>query len=382
MRRRGLIASLAALPFAAACAPLLQKAQTPDRAFAGPRFEGDRFVSFDGARLGLSTWPAEGERQPNEPRSGDLQSGDPQSRDPQFVDPWAVIVGLHGMDDYSHAFHTAAPFWARQGITTYAYDQRGFGRSPDRGVWAGDGLMTEDLRTACAVARKRHPRAIIAVAGESMGGAVAIAAFASDRPPDADRAILLSPAVWGFSQQPLPYSASLWVASHTLPAYVAKPPSFIARKIWASDNVRELIAMGRDPLMIFGSRFDTLYGLVALMESAWQGVDRVRVPSVYMYGAHDQLIPPAAAISAAARLKPPGRTLYYGRGWHLLLRDLQAPAVWRDAAAFIRDPGGAMPSGAPPMPRTVPKGPKKPDLPPGVSPDGRIHLSELGGGDL
>ena len=185
MRRRGLLASLGALPFAAACAPLLQKAMTPDPAFAGPRFEGDRFVSFDGARLGLTTWEADGE-------------------------PWAVIVGLHGMDDYANAFHMAAPWWAEQGIATYAFDQRGFGRSPQRGVWPGEDLMAEDLRTACAVARKRHPKAILAVAGESMGGAVAIAAFASDRPPDADRLILLSPAVWGFSQQPVTYNVMLW----------------------------------------------------------------------------------------------------------------------------------------------------------------------------
>jgi acylglycerol lipase len=357
MRRRGLLASLGALPFVAGCAPLLQKAMTPDPAFSGPRFEGDRFVSFDGAKLGLTTWEADGE-------------------------PWAVIVGLHGMDDYANAFHMAAPWWAKQGIATYAFDQRGFGRSPQRGVWPSEDLMAEDLRTACAVARKRHPKAILAVAGESMGGAVAIAAFASDRPPDADRLILLSPAVWGFSQQPVTYNVMLWAASHAFPGYVANPPSFLTRHIWASDNVRELIRMGRDKLMLYGSRFDTLYGLVALMETAWRKIDRLTVPTLYMYGAHDQIIPPAAAISAAARLRPPGRTLYYEHGWHLLLRDLEAQTVWADAEAFIRDPKGAMPSGAPPIPKTVPKGPKKPDFPPGVTPDGKIHLSELGGGDL
>ena len=361
MRRRGLIASLGALPFAAACSPLLQKALAPDAGFAGPAYSDDRFTSFDGARLGLSTWRAEG----------------------QYADdPWAVVIGLHGMDDYSNAFHLAAPWWAKQGITTYAFDQRGFGRSPQRGVWAGEDLMISDLRAACALARRLHPKAILAVAGESMGGAVAIAAFASSNPPDADRLILLSPAVWGFSQQPLPYSASLWVASHTLPQYVVKPPSFLTRHIWASDNVRELIRMGSDRLMIFGSRFDTLYGLVALMETAWQRIDRLKVPALYMYGAHDQIIPPPAAISAAARLRSPGRTLYYQRGWHLLLRDLQAQAVWADTEAFIRDPGGAMPSGAPPIPKRVPKGPKKPDFPPGVTPDGKVHLSELPRGDL
>lgn len=350
MNRRGVFAGLPLL--LAACAPTIQKALLPETGFKGPRFEGEHFVSFDGARLGLSTWAADGE-------------------------PWAVIVGLHGMDDYANAFHTAAPFWARQGVTTYAFDQRGFGRSPGRGVWAGEALMTEDLRIACALVRQKHPKAVIAVAGESMGGAVAIAAFASDRPPDADRVILLSPAVWGFSQQPLPYSASLWMASHTFPAYVVKPPSFLASHIWASDNVRELIAMGRDKLMIFGSRFDTLYGLVQLMESAWRKIGQVRVPALFMYGAHDQIIPPPAAIFAAARLRPPGRTVYYQSGWHLLLRDLQAETVWRDGEAFIRDPTAPLPSGAPPIPAKVPKRPKKPDLPPGVTPDGKIHLGEI-----
>ena len=350
MRRR---AVLTGLPLAlAACAPVTQRALAAPAGFGGPAFVGDRFVSFDGASLGLSTWAPEGE-------------------------PWAVIVGLHGMDDYANAFHMAAPFWAKQGIATYAYDQRGFGRSPRRGVWAGEDLIAEDLRTACALVRRRHPKAILAVAGESMGGAAAIAAFASDRPPDADRLLLLSPAVWGFSQLPWAYSASLWIAAHTVPAYVANPPSFVTRKIWASDNVRELIAMGRDPLMIWGSRFDTLYGLVSLMEDGWRRIDRLKVPTVYMYGAHDQIIPPPAAISAAARLRPPGRTLYYEHGWHLLLRDLSAETVWRDAEAFIRDPSAPAPSGAPPIPKTVPEGPNKPDLPPGVTPDGKIHLGEL-----
>jgi len=360
MRRRELLTGLGAFGALAGCAPMVQHAFQRPSDFSGPAFSGDRFVSFDGARLGLKTWTAEGA---------------------YAEDPWAVIIGLHGMDDYSNAFHTAGPWWAKQGITTYAFDQRGFGRSPERGVWAGEDLMTGDLRAACALGRRLHPRAILAVAGESMGGAVAIAAFASDEPPDADRVILLSPAVWGFSQQPLTYSASLWMASHTLPQVVVKPPSFLARHIWASDNVRELIRMGQDKQMIFGSRFDTLYGLVSLMETAWQGIDRLKLPALYMYGAHDQIIPAPAAISAADRLRPPGRTAYYRDGWHLLLRDLQAQTVWSDAEAFIRDPAGALPSGAPPMPKTAPKGAKKPELPPGVTPDGKIHLSELARGD-
>ena len=187
MRRLFVLLLLLAL---GACAPTVQHALTPEVGFSGPRLEEHDVVSFDGARLGLTHW------------------------DVADAEPWAVIVGVHGMNDYANAFHLAAPWWASQGIATWAYDQRGFGRSPGRGIWAGDALLTEDLRTVCALIRARYPHAVIAVAGESLGGAVAIEAFASDRPPTADRLVLLAPAVWGWSSQPLPYKVALWTAAH------------------------------------------------------------------------------------------------------------------------------------------------------------------------
>ena len=184
-----------------ACTPMLvQQAARPDLTFSGPRLETDRFVTFDGARLGLTTW--------------------------QASDPWAVVIGVHGMNDYANAFHLAAPYWATKGVTTLAYDQRGFGRSPERGVWGGDALMVEDLRTLVAVARAQYPRATIVVVGESMGGSVTVEAFASDRPPVADRVILMSPGVWGWSNQPLPYKTSLWFAARATPSKVYTPPRF------------------------------------------------------------------------------------------------------------------------------------------------------------
>ena len=194
-----------------ACAPTVQLAGHPEQGFSGPRFAGDRFISFDGTALGLTTWPST--RSVLVHMDG---SHAPGGVAPWVAstEPWAVIVGLHGMNSYARSFRLAAPYWAAQGITTYAYDQRGFGRSPHRGVWAADEVFTEDLRTAVALARQAHPDAVIAVAGESMGGAVAIEAFASSRPPQADRLILLSPAVWGWSSQPLPYLTSLWFTAH------------------------------------------------------------------------------------------------------------------------------------------------------------------------
>jgi alpha-beta hydrolase superfamily lysophospholipase len=107
--------------------------------------------------------------------------------------------------------------------------------------------------------------------------------------------------------------------------------------------------------MIWGARSDTIYGLVSLMGRASEAVGQSDLPTAYFYGAHDQIIPKKAAVKAAAQLKAGHRSAYYARGWHLLTRDRQGPVVWRDVLAFIRDPAAPLPSGAPPIPRKVPK---------------------------
>jgi alpha-beta hydrolase superfamily lysophospholipase len=214
-------------------------------------------------------------------------------------------------------------------------------------VWAPDDLRVRDLRTITALARARWPHAIIAVAAESLGGAVAMQAFASAHPPPADRLILLAPAVWGWSDQPIPYRLALWLAAKLDPGVVLTPPDWLTRHIWASDNIPELYAMGRDPLMIWGARTDALYGLVTTMQRALGDAADLRGPTLYMAGAHDEIIPRSATLAAVRRLRPEVRTAWYGQGWHLLLRDRHADIVWSDVLAFIRDPAGPLPSGAP-----------------------------------
>lgn len=326
---------LTALMFAlllGACTPLMtQTAGQPPLGFEGPRLSGDQFISYDGARLGLTHW--------------DADDGAPRT----------VLVAVHGMNDYANAFHLAAPYWAARGVSTYAYDQRGFGRSPNRGVWPDEAVLQEDLRTLVALVRARHPLAEVVVMGESMGGAVAIRAFASQRPPDAHRLVLLAPAVWGWSTQPLPYKTALWFAAHVTGPKVYTPPNWITDRVRPTDNLAELRAMGADPLMIWGARSDTLFGLVDLMENAWRDIARLQVPVFFLYGQNDEIIPERPALQAAARLKPSDRTAYYSKGWHLLTRDLQGEVVMADILAVLTDPQGPLPSGAPPIP-TAPWG--------------------------
>ncbi len=295
-----------------------------------PHFLPERnvFVSQDGAELGLTVWPSE-------------QAGEPAH----------VVVGVHGMNDFANAFHMAAPYWAAHGVTTYAYDQRGFGRSPGRGYWPDEDLMREDLRTAVAVARRRHPDATITVVGISMGAAVAISAFGSDRPPAADRLIASGPGLRGWGAMNPLYRASLWMSAHTNPGWIVRPPARFVR-IEPSDNVEMLRVTWSNPLMLRDNRIDQVYGVVSLMETAHDhaGALPENVPVLMSYGANDYVIPEEGIKRTARTLPAHVRTVYYASGYHMLLRDLQAETVHADYLAFMQAPSAPLPSGAPEWP--------------------------------
>jgi alpha-beta hydrolase superfamily lysophospholipase len=323
-----LFAALFAVLTLASCAtPAIQPPLIPPPGFAGPALESRTLLMGDGARLPLARWT------------------------PETGEPWAVIVALHGMNDSRASFRLAGPWWAERGIETWAIDQRGFGESPGRGVWAGEARMTEDLRTAVALARARHPRAVIAVAGESMGGAVTIAAFASDRPPAADRVILLAPAVWGWTAQGPVNSAGLWIAARAMGERPVDAPEWAVRALPASDNRLELFRNYRDPNSLISTRFDALYGLVDLMETASLRLGDMRAPTLLLYGANDNVIrtgPMRQALERAGE-RPGLRTGLYPGGWHILNRDLQAEVMYRDVEAWLRDAAAPLPSGAGPV---------------------------------
>src|SRR5258705_8443460 len=113
-------AALAILLLACAAGPMA--AEEPAAQFAAaarvapsspqPRFTDSAFIAADGASLPLRKWL---------PRGGVK----------------AVILALHGFNDYSNAFAMPAALWAERGTATFAFHQRGFGGAPMRQGWAG-----------------------------------------------------------------------------------------------------------------------------------------------------------------------------------------------------------------------------------------------------
>ena len=313
--RRALLAA-AALACATACAPEIQIVGRP---FTAAALRDDALQTADGTLLPLRAW---------------LPVGKPK----------AVILGLHGMNEYAKSFAAPAEAWRKLGIATYAYDQRGHGGTPQRGVWAGTERLAGDFVTAVSLLRRRHPGVPIYAAGESMGGGVILAAMARPDAPRLDGVILSAPAVWARETMPVYYTASLWIAAHALPRL-----SLSGRNLdrAPTDNRAVLRDLSRDPMVLKSARVDALWGVAGLMDAAYAAAPRVNAPVLLLYGERDKIVP-RQPIEAVARRLPEGakRVAVYERGWHLLFRDLQAGIVHRDVAAWIADRSRPLPSGA------------------------------------
>ena len=312
----------------------------PGEQFAGPvtsagvrlapwsspaRFTDSAFIAADGASLPLRKWLPRGEVR-------------------------AVILALHGFNDYSNAFAMPGPLWAEQGIATYAYDQRGFGGAPMRSDWAGSARLAGDAVTAIRLLRGMYPGRPIYLLGESMGGAISIlAATGTDGvpPAGADGLILSAPAVWGRATMEFWPKLALFAAVRFVPDMLLTGQGL---GIKPSDNLPMLKALAKDPMVIKGARVSTIYGLVDLMDMALEAAPRLDMPFLLLYGARDEVVPREALAEFVAGLpSDPAhrrRLAYYRNGYHLLLRDLEGSTVAGDVANWVFDPRAPLPSHA------------------------------------
>jgi acylglycerol lipase len=332
-------AALAALLLLACCGPAVDAEirfattapPNPVAAAGVPaRFTDHEFIADDGTRLPLRKWL---------PRDGVK----------------AVILALHGFGDYSNAFAMPAQIWSERGIATYAFDQRGFGGAPGRGLWAGAERLAADAVAASRILRETYPGRPLYLLGESMGGAVAVLAATGGASAGAgalpsaapDGVILSAPAVWGRATMDLLPRVALFVTVRLFPDMLLTGRGL---RIMASDNVPMLEALAKDPLVLKGARVDTIYGLVDLMDAGLAAAPRLTAPMLLMYGAHDEIVPRPPIEEFVAHLPPDPdhrrRLAYYPEGYHLLLRDLDGAKVAGDVASWIHDRGAPLPSRA------------------------------------
>ncbi len=306
----------------AACSPHWQEIGPPVDA---PHFTEKSFHTADGADLPMNVWL-----------------------------PWdrpieASMVALHGFNDYRRAFDAPGKAMARRGFALYAFDQRGFGGSPQRGLWAGTDQMVADLAAAAKLAKAAHPDKPVYLIGESMGAAVILAAVARQTDMPVDGIILAAPAMWGWQTQS---SANRWLmdfALHVMPG-VAVTPRGVYRE--ASSNHYMLRQMWRDRNIIKATRVDTAYGLVDLMTEAFDAGAKLGTQPrwLIMFGGREDILTSDSVARFLAQVptveNAAGRVALYPKGHHMMLRDLGAEVIYDDIAAWIRHPDENLPSKA------------------------------------
>jgi acylglycerol lipase len=291
-----------------------------------PRLAEHEIITADGTHLPLRIWLPKG-------------------------DIAAVVLAVHGFNDYSNAFEGPARALAWHGIATYAYDQRGFGAAPLHGRWPGRWQLADDLAAVSRLVRARHPGKQLYLMGESMGAAVVAVAMTGETGtprPEADGLILAAPAVWGRQTMGLIERGALAVGMRLLPGATVSGRGIL--RITPSDNNEMLRALSRDPLVIKETRIDAIYGLVDLMDAAFASAGRLDMPLLYLYGERDEIVPKLPTELMIAHLPPAARAhqriAWYANGYHMLLRDLDSAVVVGDIASWIAARSAPLPSGA------------------------------------
>jgi acylglycerol lipase len=321
-----MIAATAAAVMLSACAPTVEPVRhsgngngVAHRVAHTPSLTADRYVAADGTSLPVTSWPAAGGK------------------------PRVVVLGLHGFGDYRKAWDEPAEIWAKSGITTFAYDQRGFGASPTRARWPGTEALVSDAKTMLKLLREEYPGVPIYLAGESMGGAVAL--VAADHNIKIDGLILLATALRSRDTLGPVASGALGFFAHTIPWFPSGPTSI---DYMPTDNPKTLEKLRNDKQMLRQARLDMAYGLVDLMDDARDAAAKVHVPYLMLHGMGDRIVP-RGPVRAAIEVMPPrpdSKLAFYKNGYHLLLRDKEGKTVAIDVAAWIFNHQGPLPSGA------------------------------------
>jgi alpha-beta hydrolase superfamily lysophospholipase len=324
MRRKagtGLLIAALVLLAGAACTPSVAprvKAHRP------AEIREDVLVMQDGALLPYQRWSPDGA-------------------------PKAAVIALHGFNDYSGAYRDLGPLLAARGLLVIAYDQRGFGGTSMRGDWAGADAMIRDLDTVTELLRKAHPDLPVYALGESMGGAVIMAALGGYSPPRLDGAVLSAPAVWGRSTMNAWQRGALTAGAHVAPRIHVRPQTLPKLP---SDNIEMLRRLYYDPMMIKETRIESAWGLTGLMDRALEAAPLLDMPLLVLYGKEDGIIPrgPTCRMLQTLPDGPGGarrwRLALYENGYHMLFRDLEGDLVSTDIAAWLENPSGPLPSGA------------------------------------
>lgn len=257
--------------------------------------------------------------------------------------PRGVIVIAHGAGEHSGRYDHVADRLTREGYAVYAPDHRGHGRSAgprallDRIDSAVADLDYVVLHAAAEQGAGTGSGMPVFLLGHSMGGMLALC-YAMRHQDRLDALALSAPLAALEAASPVLRIAAKVLSRLTprLPV-IAVDPSLISR------DPAVVEAYKADPLVHHGKLpARTVAEFAAAIESFPEGVARITVPTLILYGTADGLCPPEGSVMVGQRIGATDLTVKSYPGlYHEILNEPEQDQVMDDLCAWLGAHGAA-----------------------------------------
>jgi alpha-beta hydrolase superfamily lysophospholipase len=245
--------------------------------------------------------------------------------------PRTVVAICHGFNAHSGYYQWAADQFTAKGLTVYAVDLRGRGRSDGERFYVEtvDDYVA-DVDAMIATARARDAGRKVFLLGHSAGGVVSVT-YALDHGSQIAGLICADFAY----QVPAPdfAIAALKGLAHVVPhskAFTLKNADF------SRDSAR-IAAMNADPLIAGETQpFQTMSALAHADERLKRSFSQVKVPVFIVHGAADRVTKPSGSREFYEHAGSADKTLrIYEDRFHDMLNDFGREEVMADFQAWI-----------------------------------------------
>ncbi len=242
----------------------------------------------------------------------------------QEGDPRFVVLLAHGYGEHAVRYDHVARRLVAEGAVVYAPDHLGHGRSEGERAHCEEGEdFSDDLHTVAERARAEHPSLPVVLLGHSMGGLIATR-YAQKHLGALDALVLSGPAIGGNP------ALEMLLGLDPIPEIPIDP-----------DVLSRDPAVGRayadDPLVYHGGfKRSMLQAMVTGVQAVADGPPLGDVPTLWVHGEDDQLIPLAVTREAIQRVKGSRfEERAYPGARHEIFNETNREEVLDDVVAFI-----------------------------------------------
>ena len=254
-----------------------------------------------------------------------------------------IVLAVHGYNDYKNSFKLSSYFLKEFNIRLISFDLQGFGKNNNMGQWFDLGFHVNDVKSRIKIIKNKFPNKKIYLIGESMGGAIVLTLANLEKNLPIDGIILVAPAIWNFTEQNFLKSLTMNFLSKLFPNLRVSGKGII--KIKASDNIEMLEELSKDPFFIHKPNFNSLYGIIKLMDESYENAESYFINPNYktllLIPIKDEVVPRKPLLELLDNSK---ENIYFQESinlsvhesnYHMMLRDYRRDFVLEEIKRWI-----------------------------------------------